>query len=95
LVQEEEGPDGGWGWVVLVASFICLCVLDGVAYTFGVFLDPLLVEMGGGRGQISSAGEHLNLLYRHFLSKAFLDPLVVEMGAAGDKSHQQVNLLTF
>jgi hypothetical protein len=42
--------------VVLVASFTCLCVLDGVAYTFGVFLDPLLVEMGGGRGQISSAG---------------------------------------
>ena len=43
--------------MVLVGSFICLCVLDGVAYTFGVFLDPLLVEMGGGRGQISSAGQ--------------------------------------
>ena len=66
---EPEGPDGGWGWVVVAASFICLCVLDGAAYTFGVFLDPLIEEMGGGRGQTSLAGSLLVATY------AFTGPL--------------------
>ena len=57
-IELLQGPDGGWGWVVVAASFICLCVLDGAAYTFGIFLDPLIEEMGGGRGQTSLAGTH-------------------------------------
>lgn len=60
---EPSGPDGGWGWVVVLASFTCLCVLDGAAYTFGVFLDPLIEEMGGGRGQTSLAGSLLVATY--------------------------------
>ena len=63
MFVEPAGPDGGWGWVVVVASFICLCVLDGAAYTFGVFLDPLIEEMGGGRGQTSIAGSLLVATY--------------------------------
>ena len=66
---EPEGPDGGWGWLVVLASFICLCVLDGAAYTFGVFIDPLIEEMGGGRGQTSLAGSLLVATY------AFTGPL--------------------
>ena len=66
---EPAGPDGGWGWVVVFSSFICLCVLDGAAYTFGVFLDPLIEEMGGGRGQTSLAGSLLVATY------AFTGPL--------------------
>ena len=62
-------PDGGYGWVVVAASFICLCVLDGAAYTFGIFLDPLIEEMGGGRGQTSLAGSLLVATY------AFTGPL--------------------
>ena len=36
--DEEQGRrwverrEGCWGWVVVVASFLCLCVLDGVGY---------------------------------------------------------------
>jgi len=66
---EPAGPDGGWGWVVVLASFTCLCVLDGAAYTFGVFIDPLIEEMGGGRGQTSLAGSLLVATY------AFTGPL--------------------
>ena len=25
-------PDGGWGWVVCLASFMCNLILDGIAY---------------------------------------------------------------
>ncbi len=34
-------PDGGWGWVVCAASFVCNMILDGIAYSFGVLLGPL------------------------------------------------------
>ena len=54
---------------MVLASFICLCVLDGAAYTFGVFIDPLIEEMGGGRGQTSLAGSLLVATY------AFTGPL--------------------
>lgn len=30
-------PDGGWGWVVVVASFLCNLVVDGIIYSFGMF----------------------------------------------------------
>ncbi|XP_067937688.1 monocarboxylate transporter 12-like [Watersipora subatra] len=31
-------PDGGWGWVVTLASFINHCILDGIFYSLGLFL---------------------------------------------------------
>ena len=49
-------PDGGWGWVVVAASFFCLCVLDGISYTFGMFLVPLMEDMECGRSGVSAAG---------------------------------------
>ena len=33
-----EPPDGGWGWVVMIASFVNNFILDGLAYCFGIFL---------------------------------------------------------
>ncbi|XP_067928354.1 monocarboxylate transporter 14-like [Watersipora subatra] len=33
-----EAPDGGYGWVIMVASFFNNFILDGIAYCFGVFL---------------------------------------------------------
>ena len=42
-------PDGGWGWVICFASFMCNLVLDGIAYTFGVLLEPLVEYFGSDR----------------------------------------------
>ena len=53
---EEGPPNGGWGWVVVAASFLCLCVLDGTCYTFGIFLIPLMKDMNCGRGGVSTVG---------------------------------------
>ena len=58
-------PDGGWGWVVVAASFFCLCVLDGISYTFGMFLAPLMEDMECGRSGVSAAGS-LQVVSRYF-----------------------------
>ena len=78
IFVEPEGPDGGWGWMVVLASFVCLCVLDGAAYTFGIFLDPLIEEMGGGRGQTSIAGSLLVATYA--FTGPFASRLVTKFG---------------
>ena len=34
-------PDGGYGWVIAVASLLCNAVVDGTCATFGVLLPHL------------------------------------------------------
>ena len=55
---EDKSPGIWRGWLVVVCSFLCVCVLDGVGYSFGVFFDPLLHDLGAdqGRGLLSIAG---------------------------------------
>ncbi|XP_067677004.1 monocarboxylate transporter 14-like [Haliotis asinina] len=31
-------PDGGWGWVIVASSLVCNIVVDGIGYSFGIFL---------------------------------------------------------
>lgn len=37
VMESEEVREGGWGWVVVLSSFICLCVLDGVSDTWQTY----------------------------------------------------------
>lgn len=34
-------PDGGWGWVVMIASFCCNIVVDGIIFSFGLIVSQL------------------------------------------------------
>jgi hypothetical protein len=43
LTSLPPPPDGGWGWVVVAASFFCNVIGDGIGYTFGLLL-PHLVD---------------------------------------------------
>lgn len=37
-------PDGGWGWVVVVASFVCNVLVDGIVYSCGLLLPSISKE---------------------------------------------------
>lgn len=37
----QKRPDSAWGWFVVLNSFLCNMVVDGMQYTFGNFLLPI------------------------------------------------------
>lgn len=41
-----KSPDGGWGWMVVFASFLIHAIADGVTYTFGIFYFEILKYYG-------------------------------------------------
>ncbi|KAK4293958.1 hypothetical protein Pmani_033383 [Petrolisthes manimaculis] len=46
-------PDGGWGWVIVVASFLCNAIVDGVAYSFSPFLGTLSEQFDAPKGKVA------------------------------------------
>ena len=54
--EEDEELDGGWGWIVVFACFLTTFVLDGIGYSFGMFMEPLKAELGEGNFGIASIG---------------------------------------
>ena len=64
--EEEEGeeavpvaPDGGWGWVVVLAGFMVHFILDGINYTFGILLTPIVEDFDSDSGTVVWAGSLL------------------------------------
>jgi hypothetical protein len=47
-------PDGGWGWLVAVASFLVHVVMDGI--TYGVFVIGLLDDFEASRQEVGWVG---------------------------------------
>ena len=39
-----EPPDGGYGWVVVMACFCCNMIVEGTAWAFGALLEPLSTD---------------------------------------------------
>lgn len=56
-------PDGGYGWVIVFASFMCNMVVDGIAYTFGIFLSEFVAYFGEGKGKTAWVGSLLSGMY--------------------------------
>lgn len=66
-------PDGGWGWVVVAASFCCNLVVDGIIYSFGMFLAEIAKTFGETKGRVSLVGSLLSgtyLIVGKFLHRA-------------------------
>ncbi|KAK8782394.1 hypothetical protein V5799_016265, partial [Amblyomma americanum] len=72
-----EPPDGGWGWMIVAASFLCNMVVDGIAYTFGIFFPEFVDHFKAPKGTVAWVG---SLLSGCYLSAAIgvdsLGPLV-------------------
>ena len=72
--EEEDGaadldvslpltPDGGWGWMVVFASFVTNLIVDGVAYTFGIIMPQLIDYFGASKGTTAVVGSLIPGLY--------------------------------
>lgn len=46
-------PDGGWGWVVMIASFFCNVIVDGIVLTAGLLLDQIMTEFNCSKAEVS------------------------------------------
>ncbi|KAL1455950.1 hypothetical protein WDU94_000714 [Cyamophila willieti] len=47
--------DGGYGWVIVVASFVCNTIVDGIANSFGIFIDILSTSFDEDKGNVAFA----------------------------------------
>ena len=56
----DEDEEHWYGWLVVAASFLCNMVIDGMGYSFGVMLEPLMHEFHVGAGQVAFVGSILN-----------------------------------
>jgi MCP family monocarboxylic acid transporter-like MFS transporter 14 len=63
LVELPAPPDGGWGWVICLASFLCNTVLDGIAYSFGILLESLVIHFHSSRSSVAWVGSLLAGVY--------------------------------
>ncbi|XP_018576657.1 monocarboxylate transporter 14 isoform X1 [Anoplophora glabripennis] len=52
-------PDGGYGWVIVATSFLCNMVVDGISYTFGIFLPEIVKDYGETKGNVAWVGSLL------------------------------------
>jgi len=56
-------PDGGWGWVIAAASFCCNIVVDGIIFSFGMFLGDISRAFGASKAEVSIVGSLLAGFY--------------------------------
>ena len=56
-------PDGGYGWVIVAVAFFIHIIVDGIAFTFGVFYVEFLNYYGEGKGKTALVGSLLAGFY--------------------------------
>ena len=54
--SEPAVPDGGWGWIVVFGSFMIHVIADGIAYSFGVFVEDFVDYFECSRSEIGGLG---------------------------------------
>ncbi|CAH8823740.1 unnamed protein product [Trichobilharzia szidati] len=40
----EPIPNGGWGWLVALGSFLCIFTVDGVCFSYGLHINEMIKE---------------------------------------------------
>ncbi|KZC06189.1 Monocarboxylate transporter 12 [Dufourea novaeangliae] len=55
-VEMVVPPDGGWGWVIVAASFMCNLFVDGIIFSFGVFLNDIAEAFSVSKARVALVG---------------------------------------
>lgn len=55
-LSEARAPDGGWGWVVVAASFMVNLIADGITFSFGVMFVEFHHYFGEGKSKTAWIG---------------------------------------
>lgn len=55
-VSPPVPPDGGWAWMVLLGSVMCMFFVDGLSFSFGIILSDLQDSFETTKTKISLAG---------------------------------------
>lgn len=71
-------PDGGWGWLVMIASFLCNTVVDGIVFSAGMFQDPIRLDFGVGKAEVALVCSLLSGFY--LLTGPFVSALANRWG---------------
>ncbi|KMQ91230.1 monocarboxylate transporter 14 [Lasius niger] len=54
--KKPKVPDGGWGWVVVLASLVISMIADGVSFSFGLLYIEFLQEFGASKSKTAWIG---------------------------------------
>ncbi|XP_017836161.1 uncharacterized protein LOC108595439 isoform X2 [Drosophila busckii] len=71
-------PDGGFGWIVLVLSFIAQLIVDGIIFSVGILLPHISAELEVSNAQVVLVGSVQIGCY--FLGGAFSSALINSYG---------------
>lgn len=53
---EAKPPDGGYGWIIVLAAFVVNLIADGITFSFGVIYVELLKYFGEGKAKTAWIG---------------------------------------
>lgn len=53
---QSKIPDGGWGWMVVLASLLISMVADGISFSFGLLYIEFLHEFGASKSKTAWIG---------------------------------------
>jgi len=56
IVVPAKPPDGGYGWMIVLASFLCNFIVDGVIFSFGIFLKDITNDLQVQRSSAAWVG---------------------------------------
>ena len=71
-------PDGGWGWVVMIASFSCNIIVDGVVFSAGMFHEEFGKEFNATKAETALISSLLSGFY--LLAGPFVSALANRWG---------------